>query len=109
MVLETAVGSGGRLAFDAKRAFKGLVGQVRFFEWPVELRQLETGDAPAAMHAKGAIADEDIVLVTSANLTGSAIDSNMELGLLIRGGPVPRRLARHFRALMADDVLREVK
>jgi len=107
MVLETADGSGGRLRFDAAAAFKGLTGLVRFYEWPAELRSAP-GGPPGSMHAKGAFADEEIALVTSANLTGSAIESNMELGLLVRGGPVPRRLARHFRALMADGILAEV-
>ena len=60
------------------------------------------------MHAKAAIADEQVAFVTSANLTGSAIEANMELGLLVRGGAVPRRLARHFRALMGAGHLEEV-
>ncbi len=57
------------------------------------------------MHAKAAIADEHTALVTSGNLTGHALTANMELGVLVRGGPVPRRLARHFRQLMMDGVL----
>ena len=60
------------------------------------------------MHAKAAIADEQVAFVTSANLTGSAIEANMELGLLVRGGSVPRRLERHFRALMSVGRLVEV-
>lgn len=49
------------------------------------------------MHAKGAIVDETAAFITSANVTGHGLDENMELGLLIRGGAVPRRLARHFK------------
>jgi cardiolipin synthase len=66
------------------------------------------GGLERAMHAKAAIADEQVAFVTSANLTGSAIEANMELGLLVRGGAVPRRLARHFRALMGAGHLEEV-
>jgi cardiolipin synthase len=43
--------------------------------------------------------------VTSANLTGHGMNENMELGLLVRGGAVPRRLAAHFTRLMAGRVL----
>ena len=43
------------------------------------------------MHAKAAIADKRAALATSANLTGHALDLNMELGLIVRGGPVPAR------------------
>jgi hypothetical protein len=32
----------------------------------------------------------------------------MELGLLVRGGAVPRRLAAHFAQLMSDRVLVQV-
>jgi cardiolipin synthase len=46
--------------------------------------------------------------VTSANLTGHGMNENMELGLLVRGGPVPRRLAAHFAQLMTDRVLVKV-
>jgi len=38
----------------------------------------------------------------------AAMTENMELGLLIRGGPVPGTLAAHFRELMATGVLEEV-
>src|SRR5262249_35442756 len=94
LVLEASVASGGRVTFDAAGRFRDLVGRVRFYEWPAAQRMLESGP-PASMHAKAVIADEQTVLVTSANLTGSAIEANMELGLLVRGGQVPQRLARH--------------
>ncbi|MGH2847367.1 MAG: hypothetical protein ACRDL0_15320 [Thermoleophilaceae bacterium] len=52
-----------------------------------------------------ALADEDTAFVTSANLTGLGLDENIELGLLVRGGPTPRRIARYVRGLMAEGVL----
>ena len=57
------------------------------------------------MHAKAAIADDSVALVTSANLTDRAVSANLELGVLIRGGDVPRRLAAHFRELITAEVL----
>ena len=60
------------------------------------------------MHAKAAFADDKIAFVTSANLTGAAQADNIELGVVIRGGPVPQRLGAHFRTLMANDILRPV-
>jgi len=107
LVLESAAGSGGRLMHDAAGAFRELAGRVRFYEWPFDHR-LSEGGLDGTMHAKAAIADEQVAFVTSANLTGSAIEANMELGLLVRGGAVPRRLARHFRALMAAGHLVEI-
>lgn len=104
MVLETVADSGGKLTVDAAAAFKTLAGVASFWVWPSDQRAVPGGGF-AAMHAKAAIADEHTALVTSANLTGAAQDFNMELGLLVNGGPIPRRLARHYRALMARGVL----
>ena len=51
------------------------------------------------------VADHLAAFVTSANLTGAALDDNMELGLLVRGGPTPRKLALHFQSLVEQGVL----
>jgi len=107
LVLESAAGSGGRLSQDAAEAFRSLAGSVRVYEWSAE-RRISDGGLQGAMHAKAAIADEQAAFITSANLTGSAIEANMELGLLVRGGSVPRRLARHFRALISMGYLVEI-
>ena len=106
LVLETGEEHGGPLKVGAAHAFADLGDSVDFYVWPADERPELPNGGLASMHAKAAIIDERIALVGSANLTGFAIASNMELGLLITGGPVPRRLARHFRALMASGVLR---
>jgi phosphatidylserine/phosphatidylglycerophosphate/cardiolipin synthase-like enzyme len=108
LVLETAETSGGRLATDAADAFASLGAAVSFWVWPSEERPSLPAGA-AALHAKAAIADDHTALVTSANLTGHGMNENMELGLLVRGGPVPRRLAAHFTLLMIDRVLDRVR
>ncbi len=66
------------------------------------------GGGSGAMHAKAVLADEHSALVTSGNLVGHALQANLELGVLVRGGPLPRRLTRHFRQLIMDGVLVEV-
>ncbi len=89
---------------DAEAAFRTLGDDVQLFTWPPTL--LPRHDlGHASLHAKAAIADRHIAFVTSANLTGHALDRNMELGLLITGGAVPRRLADHFEGLMASGEL----
>jgi len=107
LVLETSEASGGRLAVDAATAFESLGATVGFWVWPAERRPVLPAGT-AALHAKAAIADDHTALVTSANLTGHGMNENMELGLLVRGGPVPRRLAAHFTQLMTDRVLKQV-
>lgn len=105
LVLESVVESKGRLTHDAREAFEALGGAVSFFVWPAELR-VSQGGGHASMHAKCAVADRDTAFVTSANLTGAAMSDNMELGLVVRGGDVPRRIASHFDALIVAGILR---
>jgi phosphatidylserine/phosphatidylglycerophosphate/cardiolipin synthase-like enzyme len=91
-------------SMDAAAAFSLLRGRASFWVWPLERRPaLAAGHA--SLHAKAAVADDHTALVTSANLTGHGIGSNMELGLLVRGGPVPARLAAHLSELMDGGTL----
>jgi cardiolipin synthase len=54
------------------------------------------------------IADQSSALLGSANLSGAAMDRNMELGVLIVGDPLPRLLERHVRLLIGDGHLTPV-
>jgi phosphatidylserine/phosphatidylglycerophosphate/cardiolipin synthase-like enzyme len=77
-----------------------VTSRANVYIWPDELRpQNETGGR-GVVHAKFAVADARTLLVSSANLTESALTLNMELGLLIEGGEVPTRVQEHFDALV---------
>ena len=91
-------------SMDSAAAFSSLRGRAGFWVRPADKRPaLVAGHA--SLHAKAAVADDHTALVTSANLTGHGIGSNMELGLLVRGGPVPARLAAHLSELMDGGTL----
>jgi cardiolipin synthase len=104
LILESAAESGGALTFDAKAAFAALEGRVQFYSWPADQRGPAAGPR-GTLHAKAVVADAQRALVTSANLTGNALELNMELGLLVEGGSVPSRLASHFAELIDRGVL----
>ena len=53
------------------------------------------------------LADDHTVLISSANLTGRALDNNMEAGVLISGGPIPQTLYQHFRQLSYDGIIQK--
>jgi cardiolipin synthase len=55
----------------------------------------------SSMHAKIVAADGRAVLVTSANLTESALLRNIEAGILVTGGSLPGRIDAHFRQLVS--------
>jgi phosphatidylserine/phosphatidylglycerophosphate/cardiolipin synthase-like enzyme len=57
------------------------------------------------MHAKLAVADRSVLLVTSANLTQSGVAKNLDSGLVIRGGTAPGRAAEHIDALRSSGSL----
>jgi phosphatidylserine/phosphatidylglycerophosphate/cardiolipin synthase-like enzyme len=60
------------------------------------------------MPAKAAVADSRVAFLTSANLTEAALERNMELGVLIRGGTLPASIDRLIDALLESGELQEV-
>jgi cardiolipin synthase A/B len=78
--------------------FPGL-GALRL-HWPAAARP-----PGAALHAKVIVVDDKIALVGSANLTSRAMESNLECGILIRGGPHPRAIRDHITSLYASGLL----
>lgn len=82
---------------------------VRVYEWPVELREETEWGKVGYLHVKCAVADRTDAFVSSANLTVYAMEMNMELGVVVRGGDVPGRIARHFAALIDEGILQRVE
>jgi phosphatidylserine/phosphatidylglycerophosphate/cardiolipin synthase-like enzyme len=78
--------------------FPGL-GALRL-HWPASARQ-----PGASLHAKVIVVDDKVALVGSANLTNRAMESNLECGILIRGGPQPRAIRDHITGLYAAELL----
>jgi phosphatidylserine/phosphatidylglycerophosphate/cardiolipin synthase-like enzyme len=99
LILETTADSRGGLDREARSAFDALAQTAVFYSWPLAKRS--TG-LNSYLHAKTVIADQRAVLLGSANLSGAAMDRNMELGVLIVGDPLPRLLERHVRLLIGD-------
>jgi phosphatidylserine/phosphatidylglycerophosphate/cardiolipin synthase-like enzyme len=98
VVVETLQGAGSALSGDEPyQAFTGVPG-LELWHWPASKRT-EPG---AKMHAKLAVTDRRVLLVTSANLTQSGVAKNIEAGLLIRGGTAPVRAAEHVDALRSS-------
>jgi phosphatidylserine/phosphatidylglycerophosphate/cardiolipin synthase-like enzyme len=100
VVVETLQGAGSALSgAEPAAAFAGVTG-AKLWQWAPTARP-----AGARMHAKIAVADRMALLVSSANLTSSGIDKNIEAGILIHGGTAPLRVVEHFTELTATGVL----
>ncbi|QDU88402.1 putative cardiolipin synthase YwiE [Pirellulimonas nuda] len=73
--------------------------------WPRKVRGVTEKGAPGLLHVKCAVADGNWLFVSSANLTQQAFTINMELGVLVRGGELPRGIEGQFDGLIRDGVL----
>ena len=80
--------------------------QATLLQWPPERRPRDEQGHAGLMHAKAAVADSRIAFLTSANLTEAALERNIELGVLIRGGGLPAAIDRVFDALLESGELR---
>ena len=102
--------SGQRMAYDTIQALGREVQQrAEIYIWPRDQRPADPAGKVGSLHAKCAVADGRVLFVFSANLTRYAMSLNMELGTLIRGGPLPGMVATHFARLMEGGVLRRLK
>lgn len=101
VVVETLQGAGSALSGTEPAAAFASVPGVQVWHWPAATRT-EPG---AKMHAKLAVADRAVLFVSSANLTSAGVGTNLEAGLLVRGGTAPMRAAEHICELQAQGVL----
>ena len=104
MLLESSQDHGGSINIDVIGKMRGLVPGAQLYAW-----RDKTGDfADGRVHAKVAVADKTSCFITSANLTGYAMEKNMEAGVLISGGRIPRLLDDHLRSLVDTKLVSQV-
>ena len=81
----------------SKNTFKNLITGIPNIKSPEFI--------DGSVHAKVAVADSEIGFITSANLTGYAMEKNMEAGILLRGGDVPKTLMLHLNSLVDTKII----
>ena len=100
VLLEQSTQHGGNVTVDSMAMLRRNLPCAEFYEW-----DQASATASASVHAKCAVADGNVAFVTSANLSDAAMERNMELGVLLRGGQVPGLLDRHLQALITTKQL----
>ncbi len=108
LILEFAEASAGQLSFDALNAFpSALVAASEVYYWPVENRERNQAGRPGKLHAKLAAID-NVVLISSANLTDDAFSRNLELGVRLTDPHVVLWAKDHFQGLIRDNTIRRL-
>lgn len=105
MLLELSQNNGGSIAFDAIGKMRALVPAAKLFAWREKTDPFFHG----CVHAKVAVADGRMCFITSANLTGHAMEKNMEAGVLISGDSLPGQLHWHLEALAMTGVIAPIE
>ena len=108
LILEFSEASEGQLSFDALKAFPpALVNVAEVYFWPVEKRERNQAGKPGKLHAKLAVVD-DVVLVSSANLTDDAFSRNFEIGVSLKDADTLIWAKNHFNGLINNATLKRV-
>lgn len=102
MLLESSDKHGGGISIDAIAHMRTALPSARIYFWR-DKDEIFTG---GKVHAKVAACDGQLCFISSANLTGHAMERNMEAGVLIRGGALPRRLHDHLEALVKIKIVK---
>jgi phosphatidylserine/phosphatidylglycerophosphate/cardiolipin synthase-like enzyme len=106
LIFESPEASAGKTAFAGLEALgEDLKALSEVYLWPLEKRLQDSKGRHGSLHAKCAVADEKALFVSSANLTEYALNLNMEMGVLVRGGNLPGRAVGHLRRLVEEEVL----
>ncbi len=106
VVVETPNRIEGQGEYDTLQALGADVGAcAAVYYWPEEKRAVAEGGKVGILHVKCAVADGRCLFLSSANLTEYAFSINMELGMLVTGGPLPAQVEAQFDALIGNGVL----
>jgi phosphatidylserine/phosphatidylglycerophosphate/cardiolipin synthase-like enzyme len=95
------VTDGGTLESDQFIGLKAALPDATFFHWAARNGEFAGGK----VHAKIVVSDQKSAFLKSANLTGHAMERNIEAGALFRGGDTPRDVARHLHGLIDLKIL----
>lgn len=101
VLLEASTNHGGTLNIDPAATTRASVPTAELYTW----KEKPVPFVGGKVHAKVAVVDGARAFITSANLTGHALEKNMEAGVLVNGGPLPKTLCDHLQALIDVGVI----
>jgi cardiolipin synthase A/B len=109
VLLERSTENGGKVTVDSIKKIRETIPSANIYIWDGKKGVDIPGSYPGSVHAKCAVADNSIAFITSANLSPAAMERNMELGVLVRGGHLPDELHQHLMSLVTTDTIELTK
>lgn len=106
ILLESSKADGGKVDIDSIHVFRNRIPSANIYKWKSAVS--DSGEAFGSVHAKCVVADGNLAFITSANLTKAAMENNMELGVLVRGGNLPETLQRHLESLIVTELVEKI-
>ncbi|EBJ6122064.1 phospholipase, partial [Salmonella enterica] len=105
ILLELSQEKGGSLNFDTIEKMRIQVPSAKLYVWNNKDNEYYGGCVHAKVAVAVAVADARECFITSANLTGYAMEKNIEAGVLISGGSIPRQLNEHLFYLIKTKII----
>lgn len=106
-ILESPDISENKIYLDTIKSIgKKLAESSKVYIWPLERRLKDHNGKHGSLHAKCAVADENMSFISSANLTNYALNLNMEMGILIKSKDIAKSITDHFESLALNGVLK---
>lgn len=104
VLMEASKHDGGTLKTDQSIELVKAFPAVKTYRWT----EKDAEYAGGKVHAKIALADDDLAFISSANFTGHAMEKNFEAGVLLRGGHIPLDIWRHLHGLIETRIITRV-
>lgn len=108
ILLESSIEQGGKVTVDSVKLMKLKLPSANLYVWRIGTAKNNIAVTAGAVHAKCAVSDGNLAFVTSANLSTAAMDRNMELGVLVKGGHLPTELHKHLEALVVAEIVSSI-
>jgi len=106
ILFESSSDHGGKISTDSIEIFHKKLPSAKIYAWDEDSKKKSA--CSGSVHAKCVVADANVAFITSANLTGAALEWNMELGVLVHGGTLPETLYKHLKALITTEVIAKI-
>jgi cardiolipin synthase len=106
LLLETPQSSHNKINKDPlKHLDDELKKKAHIYIWPYKNRIVDGDDQTGSLHAKFVLQDKVKLFISSANLTQSAMDRNIELGVIIEDQAVVCKFNDHLDNLISENII----